>query len=305
MTKNLEWMIDPFPKDRFVQNYLEEKPLFIPRQCRGYFDTLLTATQIDDLLENAQFPTSYGVRLTSAQSPPAPSEYLTIRKSGNLHCRTGIGHERVLNLFHQSGATIILDNIGRATASVKELSGSLSKEFNCQIGVDIHVTPGSAQSLAAMDTHDVFILQIKGRKTWHVCENPIYLPLGPQKSRNISTDKLEQICEAELQEGDTLYIPRGFIHKTDASAGPSAHLAVGVYFTTYLRLILDFIKRAGQNDFVFRKDFFADTLRSTDPAPEAIQHIRDYFQANFTAEALEKEFAKYKPDDRTLQSILD
>lgn len=305
MLLNLDWLIAPVDRARFVREYLEEKPLVISRECATYLEPLITPAQINELLAMAEYPTGYEVRMDSRGKPIASSEFHYIKNHGNLESRIGIRHERVADLFYRSGATIILDNLARGVSAVRDLSANLTREFNCQVSESLSIVPPAVHRAAAVETHDIFVCQLKGRKTWRIYEGPVRLPLGPQKVKNVSTDDLSPLLVVELREGDSLYIPRGFVHETDASAVISAHMTIAVFFTTYAKLIIDLVRVAGQNDFVFRKDFYADRLRSTASVNEVIDHLADHFSSNLTLSAMEEEFSKNKPTSHATWRVFE
>jgi ribosomal protein L16 Arg81 hydroxylase len=83
------------------------------------------------------------------------------------------------------------------------------------------------------DTHDVFAIQLLGRKRWQIYGPSLPLPLSHQKS-----DHREHECPAEplldciLETGDMLYLPRGWWHRAIPLDSASFHVSVGTYAPT-------------------------------------------------------------------------
>jgi hypothetical protein len=83
------------------------------------------------------------------------------------------------------------------------------------------------------DVHDVFVLQVAGRKRWIVHE-PVHhhpLPSQPWTQHRAAiaarvTD--EPVIDTVLSAGDALYLPRGWIHSAQALDTTSIHLTIGV-----------------------------------------------------------------------------
>jgi bifunctional lysine-specific demethylase and histidyl-hydroxylase NO66 len=88
------------------------------------------------------------------------------------------------------------------------------------VQVNAYVTPPASRGLGVhRDTHDVFVLQVHGRKQWDVLD-----PDGGPGDRLVA---------AELAPGDCLYIPQRFPHAAWTAATASVHLTVGVVPTTW------------------------------------------------------------------------
>ncbi|GMI83027.1 hypothetical protein HRI_001972000 [Hibiscus trionum] len=107
-------------------------------------------------------------------------------------------------------------------------------------GANMYLTPPNSQGLARhYDDHCVFVCQIFGSKQWKIFSRPngqlprLYDPCNILDNETI--DDARDCHHFLLNEGDVLYIPRGFPHeactlydKEDGSAGFSLHLTLGV-----------------------------------------------------------------------------
>lgn len=87
------------------------------------------------------------------------------------------------------------------------------------------------QGLAAhYDDHCVFVLQLSGRKRWHVARAPAQPPLPRLFAPRLAPEPgLPGAAEHVLSPGDVLYVPRGFAHEALAEGGaPSCHVTFAV-----------------------------------------------------------------------------
>ena len=78
------------------------------------------------------------------------------------------------------------------------------------------------------DTHEVLSLQVAGEKRWLVYEPALELPLKNQRYRAALGAPGEPVLDVTLRAGDTLYLPRGWLHQALTSDSDSLHVTVGV-----------------------------------------------------------------------------
>jgi hypothetical protein len=91
------------------------------------------------------------------------------------------------------------------------------------------------------DTHDVFAIQLIGRKRWQVYPPTFPLPLDMHPSEGSgATCPTTPVLDCMLETGDVLYVPRGFWHNVIPTDGPSLHVSVG----TYAPVVHDFLSWA-------------------------------------------------------------
>ena len=89
------------------------------------------------------------------------------------------------------------------------------------------------------DTHDVFVIQLIGRKHWRIYEPTWPLPLTRQTNdRSGHSCPAEPAIELILEEGDVMYVPRGWWHHVIPLQVGSFHLSVGTYSPTLFDYIV-------------------------------------------------------------------
>lgn len=162
----------------------------------------------------------------------------------------GIRRRRILKdrlYAHLSaGATIVLNRIELSSPEMHELCMQVGRLVGAQTTANAYATLGGEPATNAhWDTHDVFILQLTGRKKWKVFAPTFPLPISNQ----ISNDKKDELptevfLETDLEAGDVLYLPRGWWHKvTPIDSFETIHLTVAIHTP----LVLDYIVWACSN----------------------------------------------------------
>ena len=100
--------------------------------------------------------------------------------------------------------------------AVQSLLSTLELEFQCMVGANAYLTPPrSSQGFAPhYDDIDAYCLQLQGSKRWKVYKPTLELPRT--SSEDFTTKDLEEmtpVLDVTLEEGDLLYMPRGWIHQ--------------------------------------------------------------------------------------------
>jgi hypothetical protein len=116
-----------------------------------------------------------------------------------------------------------------------EFCRTLERELGHPAQANAYFTPGEAQGLPVHhDTHDVFSLQVAGEKRWLVYEPALELPLKQQRYKPELGRPGPAAHDVLLRPGDTLYLPRGWLHEAATSNSDSLHVTVGVNVYTWL-----------------------------------------------------------------------
>ncbi|WP_460848506.1 cupin domain-containing protein [Phytohabitans suffuscus] len=160
--------------------------------------------------------------------------------------------ERVLALY-ADGATLVLQGLHRLWPPLVDLARELGGQLGQPLQVNAYLTPAASQGFAThYDTHDVFVLQVDGRKRWRVHEPVLPDPLERQPWGG-RADEVAAVAEGApaidevLEPGDALYLPRGWLHSAAAQDGPSLHLTVGVKALTRYALVEALLELAAED----------------------------------------------------------
>jgi hypothetical protein len=133
------------------------------------------------------------------------------------------------------GATLVVQGLHHWWPPLAEFCRSLERSLGHGAQANAYYTPRSAQGLPVHhDTHDVFCLQISGEKRWLVYDPVWELPLRDQRYERSMGEPGEPVLDVTLTPGDTLYLPRGWLHEAMTSDTDSLHLTVGVNVYTWL-----------------------------------------------------------------------
>jgi hypothetical protein len=142
--------------------------------------------------------------------------------------------ERVLTEWER-GATIVLQGLHLTRPSVGAFCRSLEETLGHPAQANAYYTPRAAQGLPVHhDTHDVFVLQVAGKKRWLVYEPALELPLKDQRYSEELGGPGAAVEDRVLRPGDMLYLPRGWLHEALTSDTDSLHLTIGVNVVTWL-----------------------------------------------------------------------
>ncbi len=166
--------------------------------------------------------------------------------------------ERVAAEFER-GATIVLQALHLHHPPLAAFCRDLEHELGHPAQTNAYYTPPSAQGFKVHhDTHDVFGLQVAGEKRWLVYPPVLELPLKSQKYTPEMGEPGEPVLDVTMQAGDTLYLPRGWLHMAVTSDAASLHLTVGVAVATWLDALLAAVKEAAKEEVDLRRGVPAD-----------------------------------------------
>lgn len=241
----VQWLLSPCdPRDFFVRHW-ETQPLFIDRREPGYYGDLFSSRRLEEVLCYGK-PKPPDIRVVSEQRELLPSRYVTAEGDLNLH--------QLYKVFDE-GHTIVVNGLQRFCAPVAALCRRIQDLLNHQIIANVYLSPGGSRGLHPhFDTHDVFVLQIEGTKTWYLHGSPQGLPLLATFQPVIPRESLgepEQVVT--LKAGDMLYVPRGVVHHAEAQSEPSLHITLGVYPTQWVDLLTHALTAVSLRDERFRR----------------------------------------------------
>jgi ribosomal protein L16 Arg81 hydroxylase len=223
--------------EEFATTYWANRPLLSKAvDLPSGFDDLLTLEAVDELVARRGLRTPF-LRIAK-NGQVVPNNRFTRSGGAGAQIADQVADDRVLDLF-LDGATLVLQGLHRVWPPLIDFAGRLSSELGHPVQVNAYVTPPSAKGFAAhYDVHDVFVLQVAGEKRWIV-----HQPVHPAPLRDQPwTDHRQAVAEAVetrpptldtvLRPGDSLYLPRGYLHSAEALGGVTAHLTVGVHPVT-------------------------------------------------------------------------
>ncbi|WP_018626191.1 cupin domain-containing protein [Niabella aurantiaca] len=251
MTTFFDNIIAPCSVESFFYTYHEKKILHVPRNDDAYYRSVLTASEISAFLDRQDifYPSLRVVK--DGKEVPSASYTLKGVPIGH-HKRDGIIHtEKAFALFNE-GATLVIQAGQRYFDHLSGCCMELSGKFNAPVQANLYITPNRSQGFNPhWDTHDVFVLQISGTKTWHLYGFEKELPTKNQGFVSKGYNK-EPEQTLQLSPGDFLYIPRGYVHDAVADDGISAHITIGILSFTWIRYFSELLTQL-ENEKAFRE----------------------------------------------------
>ncbi|MGA5818407.1 JmjC domain-containing protein [Kitasatospora sp. NPDC094028] len=189
-----------------------------------------------------------------------------------------------LRALFDDGHTINFRHLQGRLPYLAELCRAIHAETGYSLFVSGIVTPPGRQGLTHhWDQFQAVVTQIHGRKRWPIWRPEVPGPVDEYlDSPDMWTpemqerwDSTEPCAEFELGPGDTLVLPRGWVHSPYCSAGdpePSFHLTFALRERMPLDLGLELVRTA-LHDEEFRVGIAPDRL-TADRLPSTLDEVR-------------------------------
>jgi len=298
----------------FVRDHWAKAPLLRHGAGPGGFDDLLSLDDVDRILATTA-PRVPSFRMVKDGKPLPPSAYTKSGRVGSQPLDDLADPGKIFDQF-AGGATIVLQSLHRSWAPLTAFCRSLELFFTHPVQVNAYLTPPSSRGLGVHhDTHDVFVLQVHGRKLWQVWDAAVPFPLAHQKKLPPGAESPSEapLVEAELAPGDCLYVPRGFRHAARTAETASLHLTVGMLTYNWNELLRQVVELATEEAW-FREGLpvgFADEPEAlTASLAERVAELRrflDKVDLSRVADRAARRFWANRPPslDGQLRLLLD
>ncbi|MGC4829350.1 cupin domain-containing protein [Micromonospora arida] len=193
--------------------------------------------------------------------------------------------ERVLEQY-ASGATLVLQGLHRIWPPLVDFARDLGLALNQPLQINAYLTPAGSQGFAThYDTHDVFVLQVDGRKHWRihppVLPDPLEKqPWGGRADEVGATAQGPAALDVVLAPGDALYLPRGWLHSAQAQDASSLHLTVGIRALTRYALVEELLALSAEDQRLRASLPFGTDVADPDAIEpeltETVEALRDW-----------------------------
>jgi bifunctional lysine-specific demethylase and histidyl-hydroxylase NO66 len=260
--------VEPVGAEEFLEEYWERRPLAVERAEEGRFDDLLSEADVEEVVCSGalRYP---GFRLAKAGEQLRLGEYARDVPWRPAPFSGMADVERVLAEWER-GATIVLQGLHLTRPTLGAFCRSLEETLGHPAQANAYYTPRAAQGLPVHhDTHDVFVLQVAGEKRWLVYEPALELPLKEQRYSTELGEPGAAVEDRVLRPGDTLYLPRGWLHEALTSESDSLHLTIGINIVTWLDAFKAALEELG-DDVRFRRSW-----QSPEPLEDLVDAFRD------------------------------
>jgi ribosomal protein L16 Arg81 hydroxylase len=106
-----------------------------------------------------------------------------------------------------AGATIVFGQLHRRVPALARLCVAIGQIFGCRVQTNTYFTPPHAQGFRPhWDTHEVFVLQVAGTKSWSVYDTKVTLPLKGQRFDPEQHEPGPVSGQFELGPGDVAFL---------------------------------------------------------------------------------------------------
>jgi ribosomal protein L16 Arg81 hydroxylase len=243
--------LEPVEAEEFFSAYWEQQPLGVSRAEEGRFDDLLSVADVERLVcaGGLRVP---AFRLVKDGGQIAVHEYASDLAWRPQRFSDTADPDRVAAAF-EAGATVVLQALHHNWLPLARFCRALEAELGHPVQANSYYTPRRAQGFAVHhDTHDVLVLQVAGEKQWLVYEPLLDLPLKHQRYSKSLGEHGPPVLEMTLRAGDTLYLPRGWLHEARTSDTDSLHITVGINNYTWIDALKAALA-ACEDDVEFRR----------------------------------------------------
>ncbi len=216
-----------------------------------------------------------------------------------------INNNKVLDELN-NGTTIIIQKAECLFENLNKFCNSIFYDFGISAKANIYITPKNSHGFNIHhDMHDVIVLQIHGEKKWDLYENKDTLlienqPLSKQDRFEYQSNKTP--THLNLNKGNSIYIPRGFIHNTYTNSFSSIHIALGLYPIRIIDILRGFTQEA-ETILDFRKSIIG--LSSQECYSNINALINKHLNFQFTDKQINTLHKMIKPDKNLSKSFID
>lgn len=193
--------------------------------------------------------------------------------------------------YMSQGATLQINWLEQQSIAAKRLCLEVGRFTGTQTSGNAYLSfSGDGTFGKHWDTHDVFAMQLIGRKRWRIFAPTFPLPLTYQTNdRSGHTCPAEPTLELTLEEGDVVYIPRGWWHHVVPLQVGSFHLSVGSYSPTLFDYIVQTSAKYLEQHVGARQAFAPADFRET--VAEVAEQLSARLLDPASAAAFERDWA--------------
>ena len=292
MNTALECLTAPVRQEDFYAHYWGQEFL-VARQSTDWCLALFSWAALNEILSTQRFDFPR-LRLVRSGRVIPSEQYIvsSLDRRGrpyNTHNSTAVAD------LLASGCVLHITSVGEAWKPLATFAAQLERELGARVQVNVHAGFAASRGFDVhWDGHEVFAVQLQGRKKWRLFgfteEAPLAVP--PDEKRGAPTNST---WEGILSAGDILYMSRGYWHAAEALEDVSLHLTFAAQPPTG-HDFLSSIFRALANSTLVRKnmpcaEFAVANGRSA--KDEYLSGIRAAISNALSTQALDQFVAEY------------
>jgi len=241
----LTYLIGPTDSGDFFTRVFENEALIVRRDDPERYASLLSVDRIDELVSGRAF-LGGEIEVVRADGGVQRSDF--VDANGDID-RGSVAHH------YQAGGTIILNQLHNADPTLTAFCRAVQQVFSAHVQTNVYMTPPHGKGFRThYDSHDVFVIQVTGEKTWRLYDSPMGTPFRGERFAPGSHDINEPVQTFQLKAGDCAYVPRGLMHDAETAGDePSLHITVGIIVRTWADLVLEAVSEVALNEPDFRR----------------------------------------------------
>jgi cupin superfamily protein len=218
-------LLSPYTEDKFLKDDWCKSVKHLPG-WKGKFTGLLKWQRLNAILGQHRLePPRLRLAMNGKIMPSEGYVKYTVNRRNNRlpHLLPAVITEHLYQ-----GATLVLDRVDELHRPLTRLAESLEWTLRAPIQINLYAGWKSSQGFDLhWDDHEVLIIQLFGRKQWRVYRPTRHYPLTKDLAES-QPPADDPIWEGILEDGDLLYIPRGWWHDATPLGEPTLHLTIGI-----------------------------------------------------------------------------
>jgi lysine-specific demethylase/histidyl-hydroxylase NO66 len=241
----LAFLVSPVPVETFLAQHYEREPLVSIHDDPQRFAALLTLARLDRFIAEADLRAGM-VELANHHRPVSRDAY--VGPEGRVDAA-------VVAAEYGRGSTIVFNELHGSIPELGEFCRAVEEAFSSQVTTNVYLTPAGNQGFPPhYDNHDVFVMQISGRKLWRLWETAVDTPYRGERFEQSGFVPERVSREFVLGPGDCAYVPRGVMHDAEnVGEEPSLHVTVGLFTKKWAELILEAVSEIALAEPDFRR----------------------------------------------------
>lgn len=220
-------MLSPLSLADFIGRYVGQQYVVV-RGTPGKFRELITWDRLDQALASMRIADG---RVSLVRNSRLIDRERFVRVSADQRVQYVIGP--AVSRLVAEGATLVVNQVDEIFPEVRALAESCEDVFNIYTAANLYAGWRRDNGFDVhWDKHDTLIVQVVGNKDWEVWR-PADVPPPAE----------EVVWSGTLEQGDMLYIPRGWWHVAHPRDEPTLHVTLGLNHPTAADLLQWTIRR--------------------------------------------------------------
>jgi ribosomal protein L16 Arg81 hydroxylase len=216
-------VVAPLAVEEFLSSYMGRQ-YWRTRSQAGRFASLLPWNTVNDTLTALRI-VGNRVRVVKGGEEIEQKRFTTPVTSD----RGAYLNAEALTALLVGGATLVVNQVDELVPGLRELAESCEDVVRTNVAINMYAGWKREHGFNLhWDEHDTMILQIAGRKKWTVYEPTRLHPVLKERTE-ASKPTGTPVWDGILEDGDLLYMPRGWWHVAVPLDEPSLHLTLGIH----------------------------------------------------------------------------